>query len=112
MSTVTIGCKLPNGIAFKFGEKTYVIKGWNQNAIDGVGHGITYDFPAEVWEEFKKVYDGSKLLKNGIIFANESARKTKDQAKDQKDNKSGHEQLPKPKKGQEAAGALGESDER
>ena len=112
MSTVTIGCKLPNGIHMIVGEKRIRINGWNNNEIQGGSHGITEDVPQDMWEAWLKEYADSKLVKREIIFAMNTTKKAQDKAKDQKDNKSGHEQLPKPKKGQEAAGALGESDER
>lgn len=112
MSTVTIGCKLPNGIIMEVeGAKPVVINGWNNNLIQGAGHGLTDNVPADVWEAWKKVHAESKLVKGGFIFANTRAEGTKDRARDQKDNKSGHEQLPKVK-ATDKAGALGASDER
>lgn len=109
MSTVTIGCKLPNGIHMIQGKTRVRINGWNNNEIAGLSHGITRDVPSELWEVWRKEHAESKLVKNGIIFAEETEKRAQEKAKDQKDNKSGHEQLPKIKK-TDAAGALGEAE--
>ena len=112
MSTVTIGCKLPNGIWLKVGEKKPVrINGWNNNVIQGAEHGLTENVPADLWEAWLKEHAESKLVKGGFIFASKNERETKAKAKDNKANKSGHEQLPKVKP-TDAAGALGASDDR
>jgi len=108
-ATVTIGCKLPNGIFMQQGEARVRINGWNNNAIQGLTHGITYDVPADLWEAWSKEHAESKLLTNGLIFAEESSKKAEDKAKDMKDMKSGHEQLPQIK-ATEKAGILGKSD--
>jgi hypothetical protein len=110
MSTVTIGCKLPNGIYMESGElKRVRINGWNNNEIAGLSHGITRDVPADLWAAWSKEHAESKLIKSGIVFAEETEKRAIDKAKDQKDNKSGHEQLAKIKK-TDAAGGLGEAD--
>lgn len=111
-NTVSIGCKLPNGIIMEVeGSKPVRINGWNNNIIQGAEHGLTENVPAELWEAWKKVHAESRLVKGGFIFANSKAEGTKDRARGQKDNKSGHEQLPKIKE-TDKAGALGASDER
>lgn len=112
MSTVTIGCKLPNGIIMEVeGAKPVRINGWNNNLIQGAEHGLTENVPAATWEAWKKEHAESKLVKGGFIFASGTAEGAKGKAKDRKDEKSGHEQLPKIKE-TDKAGALGASDER
>lgn len=112
MSTVTIGCKLPNGIIMQVeGHKDVRINGWNNNAIIGADHGLTEDVPAAVWEAWSNLHAESKLVKGGFIFATKNEREAKAKAKDQKDNKSGHEQLPKVK-ATDAPGALGAADDK
>lgn len=111
MSTVTIGCKLPNGIFMEAGGKRVRINGWNNNDIAGLSHGITREVPADLWEAWSKEHAESKLVKNGFIFAEKSESRAKDKAKEQKDTKSGHEQLPQVKE-TDKPGALGKSDER
>ena len=110
MSTVTIGCKLPNGIFMQQGESRVRINGWNNNTIQGLAHGITYDVPASLWEAWSKEHAESKLVTGGLIFAEESSSKVKAKAKDLKDQKSGHEQLPQIKV-TDKAGALGGSED-
>lgn len=111
MSTVTIGCKLPNGIHMQVGDSPRVrILGWNNNEIAGLSHGITREVPESLWDAWRAEHAESKLIKNGIVFAEASEKRAQDKAKDQKDNVSGHEQLPKVKK-TDKAGVLGESDE-
>lgn len=109
MSTVTIACKLPNGIIIERGEKRVRINGWNNNTIQGLSHGITHEVPVDLWEWWKNEFKDSTLVKDGYIFAEESAKRAEDKAKDRKEQKSGHEQLPKIKK-TDAAGALGEAE--
>jgi hypothetical protein len=109
MSTVTIGCKLPNGIYMQMGETRVRINGWNNNEIAGLSHGITRDVPVSLWEAWSKEHAESKLVTNGFIFAEESEKRAKDKAKDQKDRNSGFEQLPQIKE-TDKAGVLGKSD--
>lgn len=110
MSTVTIGCKLPNGIIMQEGKERVRINGWNNNTIHGIAHGITREVPEALWDTWRKTHAESKLVKEGFIFAEQSEKRAIDMAKDKKDQKSGHEQLPQIKKS-DKAGVLGESDE-
>lgn len=109
MTTVTIGCKLPNGIFMDAGETRLRINGWNNNTIAGLAHGITPDVPETLWDAWRKEHAESKLVANGIIFAETSEKRAIDKAKDQKDQKSGHEQMPQIKE-TDKAGILGKSD--
>lgn len=109
MTTVTIGCKLPNGIFMDAGETRLRINGWNNNTIAGLAHGITRDVPETLWDAWRKEHAESKLVTNGIIFAETSEKRAIDKAKDQKDQKSGHEQMPQIKE-TDKAGILGKSD--
>lgn len=109
MTTVTIGCKLPNGIFMDAGETRLRINGWNNNTIAGLAHGITRDVPEALWDAWRKEHAESKLVANGIIFAETSEKRAIDKAKDQKDQKSGHEQMPQIKE-TDKAGILGKSD--
>lgn len=109
MATVTIGCKLPNGIIMQVGKTRVRVNGWNQNLIQGISHGTTENVPADLWEAWKKEHAESKLVKDGFIFASESTKNVEAKAKDKKDQKSGHEQLPQIKE-TDKAGVLGKSD--
>lgn len=109
-NTVTIACKLPNGIFLQVGETRIRINGWNNHSIEGLNYGLTKDVPADVWGAWLKEHAESKLVLNEIIFAEGSERRAKDKAKDQKDKKSGHEQLPQMKV-TDKSGALGGSED-
>lgn len=111
MSKVTIGCKLPNGIIMQVGEKSVRINGWNNNAIKGGSHGITEGVPADMWEAWRKEYAESRLVKGEFIFACGESRQAEAKARDHKENRSGHEQLPKLKP-KDVAGGVAASDER
>lgn len=109
MSTVTIGCKLPNGIHMQMGETRVRINGWNNNEIAGLSHGITRDVPEDLWDAWSAEHAESKLVKDGFIFAEKTAKRAEDKAKDEKDLASGQEQLPQIKE-TDKAGVLGKSD--
>ena len=98
MSTVTIGCKLPNGVLMsaQVGGKEVEcrINGWNQNLIQGTGHGITHDVPKDLWDAWREKFKDSKLVKGGFVFAHAQERSVKAEANEKKGNKSGTEQLP------------------
>lgn len=109
MSTVTIGCKLPNGIVMQVGEARHRINGWNNNEIAGLSHGITRDVPEDLWDAWRAEHADAKFITNGIVFAETSEARAKDKSKDRKEQKTGHEQLPQIK-ATEKAGVLGKSD--
>lgn len=112
MSTVTIACKLPNGIWLEVeGAKPVRINGWNNNAIIGAEHGLTENVPADLWEAWLKLHGDTKLVKGGFIFAHGNEKALVAKAKEQKDNKSGLEQLPK-MKATDKAGAVGAVDSK
>ena len=117
MSTVTIVCKLPNGIIMQVeGHKDVRINGWNnndrnKNAIVGADYGMTENVPAALWEAWSKLHAESKLVKGGFIFAAKNEREAKAKATDNKGNKSGHEQLPKIKETNKP-GVLGASEDK
>lgn len=107
--TVTIGCKLPNGIYMDVAGQRVRINGWNANVIQGLSHGLTEEVPADLWEAWQKEYADSPLLANGIIFAEDTTKRASDKAKDEKEKSSGHEQLPQIK-ATDKPGVLGKSD--
>lgn len=109
MVTVTIGCKLPNGIIMQVGKARVRINGWNNNIIKGGSHGITENVPADLWEAWSKEHADSNLVKRGFIFAANTTAKATARAAEQSDNESGQEQLAKVK-ATDKAGALGASD--
>lgn len=95
--TVTIGCKLPNGLLLSVEKDGKVVEhrvnGWNASAILGSTCGFTDNVPKELWEEWLKKFKDSKVVKNGLIFAQSSERKAQAEAKEKEDVKSGKEQI-------------------
>lgn len=110
MTTVTIACKTPNGIWMESGTKRVRINGWNNNAIQGLKHGITNEVDASLWEEWRKAHEASDLVKGGFIFAEETSKRATDKAKDLKGQKSGYEQMPQIKE-TDKADTLGASED-
>jgi len=96
--TVTVGCKLPNGILLSamVGGKVveHRLNGWNQNVLQDTGCGITYDVPKELWAAWLDQFKGSKLVKGGFVFAHAQEKSVKAEAKEKTKVKSGTEQLP------------------
>jgi hypothetical protein len=96
-STVTIGCKLPNGIILRIASGASVtLNGATSSRIVG-GYGLTPDVDKGFWEAWKKEYATFEPFKNDLIFVQESVAKAKDQAREQADVKSGLEPLDKDK---------------
>lgn len=53
-STVTIGCKLPNGLVLSLGEARHELAGTRASAVIG-GYGLT-PVPAEFWAAWSRAY--------------------------------------------------------
>ncbi|WP_063584250.1 hypothetical protein [Achromobacter ruhlandii] len=92
MSTVTVACKLPNGVILDIpGAPSVPLNGANHpDAI--AGHGFT-DVPADFWEAWTKLYPDFQPLKKEMIFAQGSERSATAKAKERKAEKSGLEGL-------------------
>lgn len=97
MSTVTIGCKLPNGILMELGDKQVVINGANSSEIIG-GHGLTENVDKSFFDAWMERNKELKFVKIGHIFAHEKTASTKAQAKERAKEKTGLEPLDPNKK--------------
>lgn len=91
MSTVTVGCKLPNGLVIELDEQRVVLNGANSSAIIG-GFGMTEVNKAlfDAWLAKHKDYEP---VKQGLIFAQEKPANAQAEAKDKAKLKSGFEGL-------------------
>lgn len=113
--TVIIGCKTSNGFLMEaqVGGKSVEIRinGFNRQVIEG-GYGLTHDVPLEVWNQWRERHKDSKLVRNGLVFAQAKEKEAKAQSEDGKDNKSGMEPLkPVTRKSKDAkAGQLAAAD--
>lgn len=90
-ASYVIGCKLPNGLSIRHGEKTITLVGANASLLVN-GFGITKDVPAEAWEGFEKAYKDSQLIRNGIIFAVTDEKSAEDASLERSKQKTGLEQ--------------------
>lgn len=98
MQTVTVGCKLPNGLHMDLrgdgGElvKRITLNGANKSEVIG-GYGITHGVDKEAFEEWKRRNPDFTPLKKGLIFAQDKPAAAAAQAKEQAEIKNGFEGL-------------------
>ena len=99
MSTVTVGCKLPNGLIIELDEQRVVLNGANSSNLIG-GFGLTeVNKPLfDAWLEKHKDYEP---VKQGLIFAQEKPANAQAEARDKAELKNGFEGIDpkKPAKG-------------
>jgi len=109
MGTVTVVCKLANGIYLDLRDdagglkKRVRINGYNDaNSIAGSGYGLT-EVPADHWAEWLRVNSSLDMIQNQVVFAREKKSEAKAEAKDT--GPSGQERLDpaKPLRGVKAA---------
>jgi len=91
-ATVTVGCKLPNGLILEVGDKRVAVKGSNSSLLIG-GHGITENVDKEFFDTWLTQNVGLQFVKAELIFAHEKATNTAAQAKEQSAEKTGLEPL-------------------
>jgi len=92
MATVTVGCKLPNGLIIEMGDKRVTLKGANSSVIIG-GHGITENVDKELFDAWMEKNKELHFVKEGHLFAHEKEVNVKAQAKDRAKQKTGFEGL-------------------
>lgn len=90
MSTVTVGCKLPNGIHLDHQGKRVTIKGANSSVVIG-GHGLTEGVDKEFWDGWLAEHQDYEPVKQGLIFAQNTTRNAEAEAKEKEGNLSGLE---------------------
>lgn len=83
--TVTVGCKLPNGLIIEVGGQSVELNGANASNIIG-GHGITYNVDADFFNAWLEAHQDRDMVKNGFIFAHEEAENTEAEAQEKTDN--------------------------
>lgn len=92
MATVTVGCKIPNGLHLDLGDKRVTLNGANSSSIVG-GHGITENVDKQFWDTWYAKNKSLDFVKNGHVFADEKDVNTKAKAKEREKEKSGLERL-------------------
>ena len=90
----SVGCRLPHGLVIQGAGKKVRLNGKNSARIDHpAAYGLTEQVPADVWEDYVKVYAQSNVLKNGMVFAASDKRGVEDAAKEVEKEKTGLEQV-------------------
>ncbi|HFC8465373.1 TPA: hypothetical protein ACFP4A_000636 [Neisseria subflava] len=79
--TVTVGCKLPNGLIIEVGGRSVELNGANASNTIG-GHGITYNVDADFFNAWMEAHQDRDMVKNGFVFAHEDAKNTKAEARE------------------------------
>ncbi|WP_046901578.1 hypothetical protein [Gluconobacter oxydans] len=90
-NTVTVACKLPNGLVLKVGESKVILAGSNSSRVIG-GYGLTA-IPADLWAEWQKAHADTPFIKKNIVFMQTTAAKAEAQAGEQSEVKTGFEGL-------------------
>ena len=90
--TLTVGCKLPNGLIIEVDGKTAVINGTNTSKVIG-GHGITENVDADLFNAWIERNKERKVVKNELIFAHTQKESVKASAKEKANNKTGLEPI-------------------
>ena len=93
-NTVTVGCKLPNGLVIDIpGKGSHKLAGARDSRIIG-GYGLT-PVPSDFWDAWLAANAKSDLVTKNIVFAQATQAKAEGQAKELEGVKTGLEQLPK-----------------
>lgn len=90
--TVTVGCKLANGLVLEHGGYKVTLNGANSSAIVG-GYGLTEGVDKDAFFNWLEVHKEQPYVKRELVFAQENTRNAKAKAKENKDVKSGLEGL-------------------
>jgi hypothetical protein len=129
MATVTVGCKLPNGLIIESGYtfaagqvvrlpnyKRQILNGANSTrppgvrAVSPVNHepGITENVDEEFFDKWVADHRDSNIVKNGLIFKMKNKHEATARAKDEAQKRTGFEPLntsaPDPRTASFAAG--------
>lgn len=99
--TVTVGCKLPNGLILEVAGKAIQINGANSSRIIG-GYGLTEGIDKDFFDAWLKQNAGLSFVKNGMVFAQSKSTDAIAEATEKAEVKTGLE--PKSAEDAKAAG--------
>lgn len=109
MPTVTVACKIPNGIIIEHAGKKATLNGSNvaisaphyvaMPHLTPGGYGITPNVDEALWNGWSVEYKDSFFLKDGLIFAASKSSDVTAQASEKKAIKSGLEGIDPEKPG-------------
>lgn len=80
MSTVTVGCKLPNGLHMDLGDKRVTLNGLHSARMIG-GHGITENVDKSFFDAWVAKNAHLEFVKLGHVFAHEKTLNAEAHAK-------------------------------
>lgn len=92
MQTVTVGCKLPNGLHLDHAGKRVTLNGANASQIIG-GCGFTTDVDKDFFDAWCTSHADFPPLKLGLIFAQNKKMSTEAEAREKETLKTGFEGL-------------------
>jgi hypothetical protein len=96
--TVTVGCKLPNGLVLEHQGTTVTLKGFRHPDARIIGgYGLTEGVDKDFFDAWLAAHADQPYVKKELVFAQGKANSAADKAKDQKEVKSGLEPLPQDK---------------
>ncbi|MGJ8524336.1 hypothetical protein LMG33818_000044 [Halomonadaceae bacterium LMG 33818] len=97
-STVHVRANLPRGHVFRLKSGKEIRINGNANHLIGMEKGILpigqygiTEMPVTDWEAIKAEFGKTRLLKEGLVFAQDTAAKARDQANEQEELRHGLE---------------------
>jgi hypothetical protein len=93
MATITVGCKLPNGLDMRIGDTIVSLKGFMRGANIIGGYGITENVDEAFFDEWLKRHAHLKVVQDVLVFKQPNIKEAAAQAKDTAKKKSGLEQI-------------------
>lgn len=97
-TTVTVGCKLPNGLLLELGKRgdekyrSVTLKGANSSAIVG-GYGITEGVDKDFMDAWLKKHQWLPAVRKGLVFVEDSVANAQAHAVEFMNEKTGLERL-------------------
>lgn len=92
--TVTVACKLPQGLHIKLPEYKIDLKLHGAMSPFAIGgHGMTQGVNAATWAIIEEVFKEAKWLTSEAVFSMNKAQDASDKAVDQKDHRIGFEPI-------------------
>ena len=90
--TVTVGCKLPNGLILEIGDYKVALNGANSSLVVG-GYGLTEGVDKDAFEQWLAVHAAQPYVRNDLVFAQAKTNSAQAKASENASVKSGLEGL-------------------
>lgn len=90
--TLTVACKIPNGLHIMVpGTKIDIKLHGSHSAFAVGGHGMTRGVNAQEWAKIEEFFAGAKWLKNELVFAMKTPESAADKAEEREEVTTGFE---------------------